>query len=282
MPKSIFGLTLLAISAAASGEGLVTNVIGYPLVRLINDSLIQMVPKVRDQRNNFVMQLVCDMARGDKTQQDVLAQLNQNGVNGADIPRTGHPLSLLVNGDRPRQQQACLAYIATTLLYPPDNAFLLEHRENGGAPAVNAAQASREFAIRLAIAEATAQLYAVIASNISAQKGLSFTSYRRQIEAITLQYAPVYLQSIKIAFNKHPDPQVKIDRLEGLNYAVTDSDGREIGWSNGVFTYKKRGVDWLSGGAILGQQYRVEVAAFAMAPAEPAAKPQKSKRKTRS
>lgn len=282
MPKSIFGLILLAISAAASGEGLVTNVIGYPLVTLINDSLTQMVPKVKGQRNNFVMQLVCDMARGDKTQQDVLTQLNQHGVNGADIPQKGHPLSLLVNGERPQQQQACLAYIATTLLYPPDNAFLLERKEGGGAPVINTAQASREFAIRLAIAEATARLYAVIASNISADKGLSFTSYRRQIEEIALQYAPVYLQSIKIAFNKHPDPQVKIGRLEGLNYAVTDGDGREIGWNDGVFFYKKRGIDWLAGGAILGQQYRVEVAAFAMAPAKPVAKPQKGKRKTRS
>lgn len=282
MPKCIFGIILLAVSAAASGEGLVTNVIGYPLVTLVNDTLTQMVPKVKGQRNNFVMQLVCDMARGDKTQQDVLAQLNQNGVNGADIPQTGHPLSLLVNGNRPLQQQACLAYIATTLLYPPDNAFLLEHRENGGPPAINTAQASREFAIRLAIAEATAQLYAVIASNIPAEKGLSFTSYRRQIEAITLQYAPVYLQSIKIAFNKHPDAQVKIGRLEGLNYAVTDSDGREISWNDGIFSYRKQGIDWLANGNILGQPYRVEVAAFAMAPAEPVARPQKSKRKTRS
>ena len=282
MPTFVFGLILLAFTTAAAGAGLVTNVIGYPLVTMINDALTQMVPKVKDQRNDFVMQLICDLARGDRSQQDILAQLNQNGINGADIPQNGSSLSLLVNGNRPLQQQACLAYIATSLLYPPDNGFLYDRKEGRSASAVNAAKASREFAVRLAIAEATAQLYAVVASNITAEQGLSFSSYRRQIDAITLQYAPVFLQSIKIAFNKHPDVDVKIVRLEARSYAVTDDAGRELTWRDGVFSYKKQGIDWLSGGAILGRQYQVEVAAFALEPAKAAEKPKKGKPKARS
>lgn len=280
MPTFVFGLILLAFSTAATGAGLVTNVIGYPLVTMINDTLTQMVPKVKDQRNDFVMQLICDLARGDRSQQDILAQLNQNGINGADIPQTGSPLSLLVNGNRPLQQQACLAYIATSLLYPPDNGFLIQHNEKGAAKTINQDQATREFNVRLAIAESTAQLYAVIAKNISPDKSMSFTSYRNQIEAIALEYAPVYFQSIKIQFSKRADAPVQINRLEQLNYAVTDTSGREMTWNNGTFSYKKQGIDWLANGYILGRQYFVDVAAFAMAPPKEEPRAKKGKRKT--
>ena len=279
MPKSICALILLAFSAAASGEGLVTNVIGYPLVTLINDTLTQMVPVVKGQRNSFMMQRVCDLARGDRTQQEVNALLEQNGIRIADIPQQDHPLSLLVNGDRPRQQEACLAFIATSLLYPPDNTFLLQQQAGSSAPAINNGQASREFEVRMAIAEATAQLYAVIANNISAEKGQSFTRYRQQIEIVARQYAPVYFQSIKIQFSKHAGSQVQIARLSQFNYAASDASGREIAWSNGVFSFRKQGVDWLSNGYILGRLYFIDVAAFALTPARAAEVPKKGRRK---
>ena len=279
MQKALCGVGLLAFSAAASGEGLVTNVIGYPLATLVNDTLTQLVPKVKDQRNNFVMQMICDLARGDRTQEDVNAQLGQNGIGSADIPQKGSPLSLLVNGDRPRQQQTCLAYIATTLLYPPDNGFLFSQKDGNSKPVIDQQQAAREFAIRMAIAEATAQFYAVVAQNLSSAQGLSFARYRQQVADIALQYAPVYFQSIKIHFNQRAGEQVQINRLDNRNYAVSDSSGREIAYSNGVFSYKRQGVDWLSGGYILGRLYMVDVAAFAMTPVKETGKGKKGKGK---
>lgn len=279
LSKTLCGLGLLTFSAAAAAEGLVTNVIGYPLATLVNDTLAQLVPKVKDQRNNFVMQMVCDLARGDRTQEDVNAQLGQHGISSADIPQKESPLSLLVNGDRPRQQQTCLAYIATTLLYPPDNGFLFSQKDGNNKPVINQQQATREFAIRMAIAEATAQFYAVVAQNLSPEQGQSFSRYRQQVAEIALQYAPVYFQSIKIHFNQHASEQVQINQLDNRNYAVSDSGGREIAYRNGVFSYKRQGVDWLSGGYILGRLYMVDVAAFAMTPVKAAGKEKKGKGK---
>lgn len=48
-----------------------------------------------------------DLARGDKTQQDVTLLLGKNHVDINSIPAEGSVLSLLINGNKPGQAYVC-------------------------------------------------------------------------------------------------------------------------------------------------------------------------------
>ncbi|MBC3252465.1 hypothetical protein H8I91_19570 [Serratia fonticola] len=262
--KWIIGAIYSGMSMVASGNGLTTNVVSYPLYTLISDTLVKMVPVVNDRRNAFMMQLICDLARDDKTQKNVNQILAGKGIDTGNIPSQGNPLSLLVNGDKTQQQKVCLAYIATTLFYPQSNDFLFDISE-GKDPTrtLNKERFAQEVKVRMAIAEATAQFYAVIASNIEIKKEMSYASYRKQIDAIAGQYAPLYFQNIKQNF--YENKEIVLNKLlDNVDYTVIDASGRKISFADNSFSYSKGGVNWLGKGEILGKAYFIDIAVFSM------------------
>lgn len=264
--KWLVGVISLGMSTLALGNGLTTNVVSYPLYSLIGDTLVKMVPVVNDRRNAFMMQLICDLARDDKTQKNVNEILVGKGVDIGNIPHKDNPMSLLVNGDKLQQKKVCLAYIATTLFYPQDNDFLFdvsEGKDKEPKRILNLERLEREMKIRMATAEATAQLYAVIAKNIIVEKQMSFSSYRKQINEIAMQYAPVYFQSIRLDYDENHGG-VKVISLRSVDFTIADTNGRMISFIDGNFNYSKRGVNWLGNGDILGKSYFVDVAVFSM------------------
>lgn len=264
--KWLFGVISLGMSSVTFGSGLTTNVVSYPLYNLISDTLVGMVPVVNGRRNAFMMQLICDLARDDKTQKNVDKILVGKGVDIANIPHKDSPLSLLVNGDKSQQKKVCLAYIATTLFYPQDNEFLFDVSEGKNKEQIrslNTERLANEMKIRMAIAESTAQFYAVIAKNITVEKAMSFSSYREQIDEIAMQYASVYFQDIRRNFNEN-NGGVKVGLLKNTDYSVTEPYGRMISFIGDNFSYRKGGVIWLGNGDILGKTYFIDVAVFSL------------------
>lgn len=261
--KTVVGglLYLVTFQAFSAMAELSVKSISVPAYNLISDTLIAMTPQVKGKRNDFMMQLVCDLARGSRTQQEVAQVLAQNNIDAKTIPTQGHAMSLLVKNDQEQQQTACASFIATSLFYPTDNSgfFINKKEAKSSSPAVFDQDAfAREMKVRMSIAQATAQFYAVIANNLKKEKNMSWSDYQQDVASITENYAPEYLKSIKTIFNATQATYSPVNiTLNGLD--VMDSRGLELVQAPNFVLFKSRGVDWLGNGKILGKEYFVEI-----------------------
>lgn len=254
---------LICCQAISAPADLNVKSISVPAYSLITDALIAATPTLKGQRNEAVMQLVCDLARGTKSQQQVNDVLKQHNVEVENIPTTGNGLSLLVNKNAAMQSTACTAFIATSLFSPVNNKvmfdFVAEEKDKTKQKAtLNPEKFAQEMRLRMSISQATAQMYAVIASNLSKDSNLSWADQQNDVVRIVASYAPQYLQSLKNIYMANQATYTAVS-IDAKSYDVIDSTGHELIQSpmGPVLTY--RGVEWLGNGNILGKRYFVDV-----------------------
>ncbi|MFV8846090.1 hypothetical protein [Serratia fonticola] len=187
--------------------------------------------------------------------------LKQNNIDAKSIPSQGNPLSLLVNNDKEQQQTACASFVATSIFFPTDNSVFFDKKSDGKSsePAqLNQEAFAREMKVRMSIAQATAQFYAVIANNLKKDKNMSWVDYQQDVANITESYASEYLNSIKNIYSANQATYTPVAiTVDGLD--VIDSRGLELVQTPNISVLKSRGVDWLGNGKILGKEYFVEI-----------------------
>lgn len=254
---------LVCCQAISAPADLNVKSISVPAYSLITDALIAATPTVKGQRNDAVMQLVCDLARGTKNQQQVNDVLKQNNVEVENIPASGSALSLLVNKDAAMQSTACAAYIATSLFSPVNNDVLFDVVKDGKdknkeTATLNSEKFAQEMRLRMSISQATAQMYAVIAANLSKDNNLSWADQQNDVVRIVASYAPQYLQSLRNIYTASQAIYKPVS-IDAKSYDVIDSSGHELMQNpqGPLLTY--RGVVWLGNGKILGKEYFVDV-----------------------
>lgn len=254
---------LMSCQAISAPADLNVKSISVPAYSLITDALIAATPTVKGQRNDAVMQLVCDLARGTKSQQQVNDVLKQNNVDVENIPATGNGLSLLVNKNAAMQSTACAAFIATSLFSPVNNSVLFdvvkdEKDKNKDKATLNPEKFAQEMRLRISISQATAQMYAVIASNLSKDNNLTWADQQNDVVRIVAAYAPQYLQSVKNIYSSSQGSYTPVS-IDAKSYDVLDSSGHELmqNAQGPILTY--RGIAWLGNGKILGNEYFVNV-----------------------
>lgn len=255
---AVGGLLCLATTQAFSAPAdLNVKTINVPAYNLISDSLIAMTPNVEGKRNDFLMQLVCDLARGDKNQQDIKAILSSNKIDYDSIPQKGSPLSILVNNNKEDQSSVCTAYIASSFFFPIDNSALFDKvKDKAGKEAVqlNQDRFNGEMKVKMSIAQATAQLYAVIANNVKNDGSLTWNDYQQSVANIVYNYAPQYLQSLTTIYASERSSFTPV-ALGTNSLSVIDSTGKELTVNSTGLTLKSHGVAWLGDGKILGKEY---------------------------
>lgn len=269
--------TLLCFQSQAAGQALSKATISVPVYNLITDTLVAMTPTINGQRNDLMMKLVCDLARGDKSQPEVNDVLRDNKIDSAKIPQKGHQLSILVNGDKSSQQSACTAYIASSLFIPDDNSIFFDKPKatEAGAkagtekPTFNPQTFAQEMKLKMSIAQATSQLYAVVASNLENNKNQGWGDYQKSVAGLVESYAPGYLTSLKQIYDAnqvvYTPVSITANRLD-----VIDSAGRELISTPTGLELKFHDVYWLGNGKIMGKEYFVDIKVIdTPAPAKP-------------
>lgn len=255
---SLGGLLLLVshqgISAATR---LNVKYINVPAFNLITDTLAGMSSSVDGKRNDDVMQLICDLARGEKTQQEVNTILEQSHVDIETIPEKGSISSLLINHDQPGRAATCAAYIASSLFYATDNALLFDKTKNkSGAdePVLNQKHFNADAKLKMSLAQATANFYAVIAGNLKSDINTPFKDYQNDVISIVYDYAPEYLRLVQEIYStNHATYTPLVVNTSVMD--VVDNFGRELHLSPQGVVMKSRGVTWLGEGKILGKEY---------------------------
>lgn len=277
-------LTSCHVFAAASD--LNVKSINVPAYNLIVDALNNM-NAANGKRNDFVMKQICDLARGDKTQEDVNALLARSNIDVRTIPQQGSLTSLLVNGNQPAQAYACATYVATTLSQPTDNSSLYDEKKNAKGvveTTLNPTKFASDMRIKMSMAQATAQLYAVIAGNLPTENNSTWDDYQRSVVRTVYNYAPEYLRLVKVLYTTDT-AQYSPGTITKSTLSVSDTQGRELQITPQGPVLISRGVVWLGNGKILGKEYfsPVEIIASAapVTPAETKKAPPQEKKTTK-
>lgn len=249
-------LFLTSCNAFSAASDLNVKTIDIPSYNLIADVLDNM-NAANGKRNDFVMQQICDLARGDKSQEEVLTALSKNNIDPGTIPAQGELSSLMVNGNRPAQAYTCATYVATTLSRPSDNALLYEAvKDKKGKVEIklNPAKFASEMRIKMSIAQANAQLYAVIAGNLPSGNNLTWNDYQGSITRTVYNYAPEYLRLMRVLYTSDT-AKYSPGTITKSTLSVADNQGRELQVTPKGQVLISRGVVWLGNGKILGKEY---------------------------
>ncbi|WP_439412553.1 hypothetical protein [Enterobacter ludwigii] len=278
-------LYTFASLAAAEKAYQPVNTISMPVYTVINDALKDAFPIVHGKANEPLMRLICDLARGDKRQDDIDLILTRNKVNIDSIPTHGNPLSLLVNHDRIQQKKACAAWFATSLrssvnLQPyqekiqhdaiekePKNkkwsfwfsGNKVNTKTKTDAVIWNKEKFYEQAIAQMALAKATAQFYALIANDLRQKPIYSFYELKTYMDNSINSYSTEYLNAIKINYASLMRSGVEVKDLSANYFKIVDSQGTVLTKNNNNAQLSYQDIPWLGEGKIMGKDYFVDI-----------------------
>ncbi|EJV1073387.1 hypothetical protein N6A11_005451 [Klebsiella oxytoca] len=283
---SASGMAAAESPAAKATTTSTVAVMSIPAYTLITDSLNSLVPRVNGKVNEPVMRLVCDMARGDRVRADIIRALENSKVNVAAVPVQGSPLSVLVHGDTRLQQSVCASYLATSLFDTPDNARYrgvkkeqVSEEKLLPAPAKwkvweeqktetvtterqtvswDTTKFAEDVKVQVALAKATAQLYALLATNLGTQPQTAAMVDARVKQSLA-DLAGDYLNSVQQMYRDTQAQTMTVNLLNETGYAVSDGTGNVLRRSDTGLRLTYRGIEWLGNGKILGKDHFVNL-----------------------
>lgn len=286
MLASLSASGMAAAESPAAATTATVAVMSIPAYTLITDSLNSLVPKVNGKVNEPVMRLVCDMARGDRVRSDIIRALENSKVNVATVPVQGSPLSVLVHGDTRQQESVCASYLATSLFSAPDNVrYRSVNKEQISeekllpAPAKwkvwedqktetvtterqtivwDTTKFAQDVKVQVALAKATAQLYALLATNLGTQPQTAAMVDARVKQSLA-DLAGDYLNSVQQMYRDTQGQTMTVNLLNETGYAVSDGTGNILRRSGAGLRLTYRGIEWLGNGKILGKDHFVNL-----------------------
>ncbi|EML2063918.1 hypothetical protein RVW73_000342 [Enterobacter asburiae] len=285
----IGGLLFLTCGQAVSATSTFpVTTVSMPAWNIITDTLIKMAPLVNRQQDDGVMALVCDLARGDKTQKDIEGILLKRNINLQALAKDTGAVRLLVNRDLVAQQTACTAYLIYVLFTPVDNSSYMQEVQStekraiksidtankddkkfksgvdsagktSGQKVFNQARFDQDVRTHIAVALATAQLYALLAGNLERIKGESWEVYQSHIQQMVREYAPNFLNTVKVFYQAENATPLFTQSVTQHGYTVIDGNNHQLFREQNSLLLRSHNVEWLGNGFIMGKQYFVEL-----------------------
>lgn len=126
-------------------------------------------------------------------------------------------------------------------------------------PVIHQESLLHQVRVRLAIAQSTAQLYALIANNTPNDVPLTMAEYQQNVTTTMKHYAGEYLRTIGAQYQNTLTREVAVNDVTPSGFSVSDNKGHELVNADRKATLRYQGVDWLGNGHILGKVYFVEL-----------------------
>lgn len=230
-----------------------------PVLPVIQNAVLTLSQVVEPQHNEVALQHVCALARGESTQAQVNQALAKIGIDVSKIPLKGSTSSVLINGDQAQRSTLCAAYMVKNMLSVPDlSEFVIDtdKRGNGVKSAIQFDQErlSQHLRVKLAVAMTSAEIFALIATELQRTPGLTLQNYNQRSQVLFTKLAPVYLKRVKEFYF-----------LQGTEYTLIEASDQRFAFSsdNGsIFESTRSGVVvglnnivWFGSGKLLGNTY---------------------------
>ncbi|WDH50947.1 hypothetical protein PUP75_18545 [Pseudomonas chlororaphis] len=267
---------ILALGLGGCGEQSASSsvkqpkALDLPALPILQSAVLDLANTLVPHKNPLVMEQLCALAKGDIQQENVNAFIQQQGGNAQAIPAQGHPLSLLVNGDRKTQLSACAAYLASSVLLPLNLTELMveaEHPEpqdkskktEEPAPRIDQAKLLATLPNRLAIAQTNADFFALIATELQRRPGLTLVQYRQMSIEMFTRLAADYVQRIKEQ-TPATGTEFKVLKLDSDQFIFISSTRTLFAYDFSGLKLQQNGMTWFGEGKLLGKDYFLKVA----------------------
>ncbi|MGE9763011.1 hypothetical protein [Pseudomonas sp. PDM20] len=242
-----------------------------PALPLVQGAVLALAPRLDNGLTAELMNQICGLARGDLSQDQVNQFLADRRLDAAPGQDRNPALVLLKNGDRAGQATLCAAYLAGSVFSTADLQPFLEasagttHAADGKAnqPEATASQDSVTMllSVRLAVARANADVFALIASEMQRRPGLTPLEVREQVQQLFSRLAPTYLARIRARFQA-PGTVLQQIRLDKETLVFSSSDGADFVLERGQLRLRQDGVMIYGDGRLHGLIRTLQVAYF--------------------
>lgn len=241
-----------------------------PALPIVQNAVFTLYETLAPHKNPLVMDHLCALAKGELTQEHINTFIQQQGGSAQQIPPQGHPLSLLVNGDRQVQVQACAAYLAITVLSPLNlNSIAVDSSASAlpdkpktteATPAhIDQAKLLALLPGKLAIAHTNADFFTLIAAELQRRPGLTPEQFHQLSMAMFAHFAPNYLQRIK-EHTPAQGTQYRVLKLDADQFMFISSNRTLFAYDFSGLKLQQNGVNWFGDGKLLGKSYFLKTA----------------------
>ncbi|MCD1126181.1 hypothetical protein LPW36_09230 [Jinshanibacter sp. LJY008] len=238
------------------------NILPIPALPIIQSTIMASAPTFSGGRHDGHMNILCALVRGEKTTEEVANYLKDNVIDTAN----DKAFSLFVGERRAEQDAACAAYIASTVLIPPNFAEFLEPAANKSEAnkddkqefSVNQERLNASLTTKLAVALANVDVFALIARILP--ENLTVEGYRTEIARLFGQLAPVYMERVQAYF--HKGLQFNLLQMQNDQFAFTSSNGYLFNYDIQGLSLLLGGINWYGRGQLMGQEHFLNVDYF--------------------
>lgn len=244
--------------------------LAVPALPILQSAVFSLADALAPHKNPLAMEQICALAKGETQQANVNHFIQQQGGNAQSIPPQGHPLSLLVNGDRQAQTRACAAYLAISVLSPLSlNGLLVEQASappqdknkpvEKREPQIDQAKLLASLPGKLAIAQTNADFFALIATELQQRPGLTLEQYRQLSMEMFVGLAADYLLRLKEQ-TPPPGTEYKVLKLDADQFMFVSSTRTLFEYDFSGLKLQQNGMTWFGEGKLLGKDYFLKVA----------------------
>ncbi|WP_447750336.1 hypothetical protein [Pseudomonas nicosulfuronedens] len=242
------------------------NWLSVPALPFVQDAVLSLAPKLENGLNSELMNQLCGLARNELAQDQVNTFLRDHQI---DVGQQG-PLALLVNGDKAGQATLCAAHLASgafstvdlePFIQQPAAEAVAEQSTVGQTSKIDPASAALLLSVKLAVARANADVFALIASELQRRPGLPPVEVREQAQQLFSRLAPTYLARIRSSLSE-PGTTFQLRQLSKGRLVFTSSDGASFELKSGQLTLRQDGATSFGNGRLLGLSRVLQVRYF--------------------
>jgi hypothetical protein len=220
----------------------------------VQGAVLALAPKLENGLTAEMMAQICGLARHELSQDQVTASLAERKIDISAGTDKNPQLALLVNGDRAGQATLCAAHLASSAFTMTELQPFLQSRSD-------LASLTLLLSVRLAIARANADVFALIAQEMQRRPGLTPMEIREQVQQLFSRLAPTYLARIRAQFPT-PGTDLELVHLTPQKLAFTSSDGADFVLERGQISLRQNGVMVFGDGLLHGLSRILQVVYF--------------------
>jgi hypothetical protein len=245
--------------------------LSLPALPLVQGAVTALAPRLDNGLTAELMNQICGLARSDLSQEQVNQFLADRKIEVGAGQQRNPALALLDNHDHAGQSTLCAAHLSNSVFATADLQSLVKAGA-GKMPSSGSQSSSSEaqetpasvtllLSVRLAIARANADVFALIASEMQRRPGLTPMEIREQVQQLFSRLAPTYLARIRAQF---PEPGTAIQRVQVGKETLlfSSSDGADFVLERGQLRLRQNGVMIYGDGRLHGLNRALQVAYF--------------------
>ncbi|MEF9709359.1 hypothetical protein RBH39_23800 [Escherichia coli] len=261
--KKIFKVTIISmllLGCEGNGDAMAKDTVKVSInpLPVIMNVVAGKVSELNLNDSNTVLNRVCQVAYGEINLSAFKEEVNKSG---SDMKKQSKFFQLVQSDDLNSYKTVCAAHIIQSVATIPDvNKYVTQEKNDDGQSVfrTNEKAVIDLMPFRLAVARATAELYARIAASLLEEKALSTEMYNQKINKLFSQAAADYLETVGKYNKEDSNHRYQLLLLRKGRFIFKSDSGYLVDINDNNMNLYSYGTPWLTGGYVLGAIHSID------------------------